>query len=55
MNINLRDVIATALALFGGLSDFNSFDIPYWVYLVLWFVYVVLWVRNKEVNIKKID
>jgi Flp pilus assembly protein protease CpaA len=55
MKIFLRDLIVLALALCGGVSDFNFLDVPYWIPMVLFFVYIVLRVYGKGVKIKKID
>ena len=49
--INLKDVLVVGLALAGGLSDFNNFDIPYWVYIVLLVVYAFLRLFDKSIDV----
>jgi hypothetical protein len=39
MKIYLRNAIVALMAFLGGLSDFNSFDVPYYWYIILFVVY----------------
>lgn len=53
--ITLKDLIVTALALLGGISDFNGFDIPYYIYGVLFVIYVISRATGRTKVIKSID
>ena len=53
--INLKDVLVVALALAGGLSDFNNFDIPFWVYIVLLVIYAALRLFDKSIDVLSVS
>ena len=53
--INLKDVVVLGLALLGGLSDFNSFDIPYWGYIILLVVYAALRLFDRTIDVVSIN
>jgi len=52
MRIYLRNIIVALMAFLGVLSDFNSFDIPYYWYIILFVIYVGLLYSNKPIKIK---
>lgn len=53
-NSYIKDVMVFCLALLGGLSDINWMDVPFWVYIIVFFVYVILRVLDKNIKIKDI-
>lgn len=53
--ITLKDLIVSALVLCGAISDFNNFDIPYYVYGVLFVIYIISRASGRTKNIKSID
>ena len=53
--ITLKDCIVALLVLLGGVSDFNSFDIPYTVYIALGMLYLILRVSGRTKKIKDIN
>lgn len=55
MNVIAKDATVLALVLMGAISDFNFMDVPFWAYIFVFFIYIVLRVYGKDVKIKKID
>lgn len=53
--ITLKDLIVAALTLLGVISDFNSFDIPYWSYVILFGMYLISRVSGRTLKVKDID
>ncbi len=47
-----KDLAVVALALFGGVSDFNNFDMPYWLYAIVLAYYVGSKLLIKDFTVK---
>ncbi len=51
MKVTLKDLTVLALAVCGGLSNINWFEVPYWVYIILAGIYVGSRLVSRDIEI----